>query len=59
MTLHEGLSNFVKNIEPTIRACRDRKKLTPDQQEQIVQFYLEVLHYLNEEKKAGLKKEAK
>lgn len=47
MTLHEGLTNFVKNIEPIISKCQDRKKLTPSEQESLVQFYLEVIHYLN------------
>ena len=43
MTQIQGLKNFSINIKDTIG-----KKLLPDERHSIVQFYLEVLDYLNE-----------
>lgn len=42
----QGLINFTQNIKPVMEKCRDGKKLHKDEQKNIVEFYLEVIHYL-------------
>ena len=44
----EGLRNFIANIKPIMEKCRDGKKLTPEEQITIVQFYLEVIHIVGQ-----------
>ena len=46
LTRGEGLTNFTQNIKGVMLKCRHGEKLTKDEQEQIVQFYLEVCAYL-------------
>jgi hypothetical protein len=40
-----GMCNFLQNIKPIMEKCRDGKKLSKDEQGQIVKFYLEVAHF--------------
>jgi hypothetical protein len=52
MTEIQGISNFVDNINPLIKKLRESRaedisiKLTSDEAETIVQFYLEVVYLL-------------
>ena len=46
MEQKKGLRNFCQNIKPTMTKCREGKRLTKEEQETIVQFYLEVVSYL-------------
>ena len=46
MDAKQVLVNFTLNIQPIMRKCRDGIKLTKDEQETIVEYYLEVVHYL-------------
>ena len=46
MSNKQGLVNFSKNIEPIMLKCKGGKKLTKEEQLEIMEYYLEVLHYL-------------
>ena len=48
MANKQGLVNFTHNIKPIMEKCRDGKKLTKDEQGTIVQYYLEVIVFINE-----------
>ncbi len=47
MEQKQGLRNFVQNIKPVMLKCKGGKKLTKDEQGQIVQFYLEVVDFIS------------
>ncbi len=40
----EGLKNFALNIKPLMFKLRTNEKLTKEEKEKIVQFYLEVIN---------------
>jgi hypothetical protein len=42
----QGITYFAKNIEPIMQKCKNGEKLTKGEQYNIVQFYLEALHYI-------------
>ena len=42
----QGLLNFSENIKPIIERCRDGKRLSKYERLTIVEYYLEVLHFL-------------
>lgn len=46
-----GVMNFTQNIKPLMMKCRKGEKITKDEQRQIVEYYLEVVHYLGLTKK--------
>lgn len=47
MTQLQGLKNFAVNIKPTMLKIKDGKRIHPDELQNVLQFYLEVLDYLN------------
>jgi len=46
MDQKDGLINFSKNITPIMGKCKNGQKLTKEEQNTIVEFYLEVLNYI-------------
>lgn len=46
MTQKQGLKNFAVNIKGTMKKCQNGEKLTKDEQNTILQFYLEVVDFL-------------
>ena len=51
MEQKQGIKNFAVNIKPIMEKCRHGKKLTKQEQETIVQFYLEVVDFISKEVK--------
>ena len=43
----QGLKNFTENIRPIMDKCRDREELNSDEQNTILQFYMEVVYVIN------------
>ena len=43
----QGLKNYIYNIKPVMLKLRTKKRLTTEERETIVQFYLEVADYLS------------
>ena len=46
MTQLEGIRNFAKNIEPTMKKIKRKEKVKTEELQSVLQFYLEVLDYL-------------
>ena len=47
MEQKQGLRNFTQNIKPVMLKCKDGKRLTKNEQKQIVEFYLEVVDFIS------------